>query len=383
VKSVKKGNVHTFASPNRKKSLHKRARGARFRVNETAISPKNVQHHWHAHVIRSDDDEYAYARRSGRSEEPYRANMPPVPPPGPHGPQRTSHHDANRSPRPDAPDFLPTHGQRSSQQVCVGVGGGRQKVYNLPACLPACLSRPGRVTELLPRGAPSYIPVNPPHRTQGPAAQLQQQHYQQQQQPQYSSPQLLQQQEQERYYQQQQQQQMLQEHHQHAHEHEQQGRNRGTSGTVGYQAPSQGRSSDSSLQHHRWHAPTGSLHSSRGPVGESSGQQQQAPQSDPPGPPQQPYHGRYGHGSPCPVAEARERQQAQAQQPQQSPHHGPPGRPLSPGQVRGSGSAKEPAYRTLLRTPYVKISKALYDPYRRVGSAEPLVRVGMGPLLRL
>jgi hypothetical protein len=38
-----------------------------------------------------------------------------------------------------------------------------------------------------------------------------------------------------------------------------------------------------------------------------------------------------------------------------------------------SGSVKEPAYKTLIRTPYVQISQALYDPYKRVGLAEPLV----------
>jgi hypothetical protein len=37
-----------------------------------------------------------------------------------------------------------------------------------------------------------------------------------------------------------------------------------------------------------------------------------------------------------------------------------------------SGSVKETAYKTLLRAPYVKISEALYDPYRRVGLAERL-----------
>jgi hypothetical protein len=40
-----------------------------------------------------------------------------------------------------------------------------------------------------------------------------------------------------------------------------------------------------------------------------------------------------------------------------------------------SGSVKEPAYKTVIRTPYVKISKALHDPYRRVGLAEPLATV--------
>jgi hypothetical protein len=40
--------------------------------------------------------------------------------------------------------------------------------------------------------------------------------------------------------------------------------------------------------------------------------------------------------------------------------------------VWGSGSVKEPAYKTLIRTPHVQI-KALSDPYRRVGLAEPLV----------
>jgi hypothetical protein len=40
--------------------------------------------------------------------------------------------------------------------------------------------------------------------------------------------------------------------------------------------------------------------------------------------------------------------------------------------VSASGSVKEPAYKTLIRTPYDQISKALYDPYRRVGLAEPL-----------
>jgi hypothetical protein len=34
---------------------------------------------------------------------------------------------------------------------------------------------------------------------------------------------------------------------------------------------------------------------------------------------------------------------------------------------------RQPAYKTLIRTPYVQIRKALYDPYKRVGLAEPLV----------
>jgi hypothetical protein len=40
--------------------------------------------------------------------------------------------------------------------------------------------------------------------------------------------------------------------------------------------------------------------------------------------------------------------------------------------MQSSGSVEEPAYKTLIRTPYVQISRALYDPYRRVGLAEPL-----------
>jgi hypothetical protein len=37
--------------------------------------------------------------------------------------------------------------------------------------------------------------------------------------------------------------------------------------------------------------------------------------------------------------------------------------------MKTSGSVEEPAYKTLIRTPYVQIIKALYDPYRRVGLA--------------
>ncbi|KAG1673650.1 hypothetical protein FOA52_013314 [Chlamydomonas sp. UWO 241] len=301
----------------------------------------------------ASDEEYYGPPSGSRSEEPHHARMLPLPPvmsPGPPriihhevmspGPPRIMHHEVDRSARPDALDWVPPHAQhqRSPQQQ-----QQHQQHFQLQR--------------------------SPQQQQQQQQQQQRSPQQQQQQQQQQRSPQ-----------QQQQQQQQLQQ-------------GRGTSGTVGYQAPSissqapsQSRSSDSSLQHHRWHSP-------RGPVEESSGQEQQQAQQQQQqaqravhrmgspsaghgpdgeisegeqqqqqhmGSPQQPYFSRYNHGSPGPVAEG-EQQQQQPQQQQQShrhgspqqpddgrygrgppgpvaeagerPYQGSPGRPLSPGQV--------------------------------------------------